>query len=33
MFHDDARRLVELPHAFERSVAIGDVVVRELLAL
>ncbi len=33
MLHDHARGLVELSHAFECGIAIGDVVVRELLAL
>ena len=30
---DDARRLGELTHAFERGIAVGDVVVRQRLAL
>ncbi len=29
MFDDDARGLGELPHAFERSVAVSDVVIRQ----
>ena len=33
MFDDDARRRLELTHAFERSIAVRDVVVRQLLAL
>ena len=33
MLHDDARRSLELPHAFERGIAVRDVVVRKLLTL
>src|SRR5688572_15591296 len=33
MLDDDARRLAEALHAFPRRVGVGDVVVRELLAL
>ena len=33
VLHDDARRSLELAHAFERGIAVRDVVVRKLLAL
>src|SRR6202035_367721 len=33
MFHDDACRGLELPHALERGVAVRDIVVRKLLPL
>ena len=33
MLDDHACRRVELPHALERRVAVGDIVVRQLLAL
>src|SRR6185312_11342363 len=33
VLHDDARRLIELSHALQRGVRVGDVVEGELFAL